>query len=45
MVPYYWLDLAVAIIISTIIAASAGRLLRDVVSALRHGESNTISGS
>lgn len=33
---YYWLDPAVAIIISTIIAASAGRLLRDVVTALRH---------
>lgn len=33
---YYWLGPAVAVI-STMIAASAGRLLQNVVSALRHG--------
>lgn len=41
---YYWLDPAIAIIIGIVIAASAGRLLRDVISALRHRASITTSG-
>lgn len=39
---YYWLDPVIAIIISTIIAANAGLLLRDVISALRHGAQTRI---
>lgn len=34
---FYWLDSVTAIVISSLIAVAAGRLLRDVVSALRHG--------
>lgn len=34
---FYWLDSVTAIVISSLIAVAAGRLLRDVVSALRRG--------